>query len=94
MQKALPAACSCRWLPVGRRRLLRPHQHQAGPVQHAAAALGGHDAAALSARHHVAAAVNTDEASAAAAAAAASQAGPDAAFPAGLSRSAVSSAFR
>lgn len=76
-----------RWFQAGSDGLLCPEQHEASPVQPAAAALRHHDAAALDPRNHASAAAAPDETPAArAAAAAAPQAASAAtASPAGLS---------
>lgn len=83
VDKALPSRCFRRRLPPGPRRLLRPHQHQAGAVQHAAAALGRPPAAAPPARGGAPAADPRE----APAAAAPPPPGAGAAVPAGASAS-------
>lgn len=85
MQPNVCALGAFRWFQAGSDELLRPSQHEAGPVQHAAAALRA--AAALPPRSHTSAAVAPDETPAARAAAAAPQApSTGTVSPAGLSK--------
>ena len=79
-----------RWFQAGSNELLRPSQHEAGPVQHAAAALRHRAAAPCPPRSHTSAAVAPDETPAARAAAAAAHQAPSTGTvsPAGLSKAA------
>lgn len=76
-----------RWFQAGPDRLLCPEQHEASPVQSAAAALRHHDAAPLDPHSHASASAAPDETPAARAAAAAAPEAASAATasPAGLS---------
>lgn len=93
-QKTLPSDCFCRWLPAGlpagsfvptntKQALSNMLQRRSGAMMQPPSLH------AITSQQQLI----QIEASAAAAATAASQASPDAAFPAGLSRSAVSSTF-